>query len=235
MNTKTLSVLLVGFSLLAGCGSPATSAPPTQSQFIALTPTLFIPNATPGALTVTPGDLTGVPTLTSTPDPNLPNVCTDPQMMALIDSLKSAVLTSDGTLLGSLVSPPRGLDVAFFRDGNVINYDPEQAQFLFETTFQANWGTEPGSGAEKIGSFHDVVVPELVKAFNQPYTLHCNELKHGGATYEPAWPYDGDFYSVYFPGTEANGLMDWHTWAVGVEYVNAKPHIYALMPFFWEP
>jgi hypothetical protein len=235
MNTKTLSVLLVGFALLAGCGSPATSASPTQSQFIALTPTLFIPNATPAALTVTPGGLTGVPTLTSTPDPNLPNVCTDPQMTALIDSLKSAVLTSDGTLLSSLVSPPRGLDVAFFRDGNVINYDPEQAKFLFETTFKANWGTEPGSGAEKIGSFHDVVVPELVKAFNQPYTLHCNELKHGGATYEPTWPYDGDFYSVYFPGTEANGLLDWHTWAVGVEYVNAKPQIYALMPFFWEP
>jgi hypothetical protein len=98
-----------------------------------------------------------------------------------------------------------------------------------------NWGTEPGSGAEKIGSFHDVVVPELVKAFNQPYSLHCNELKHGGATYEPEWPYQGDFYSIYFPGTEANGFMDWHTWVVGVEYVNSKPLIYGLTQFFWEP
>jgi len=235
MKTKTPLILLIGFALLAGCASPATPTTPTQSQFITLTPTLFTPNATPGALTLTPGDLTAVPNFTSTPDPNLPNVCIDPQVTALIDSLKSAGLTSDGTLLSSLVSPPRGMDVAFFRDGNVINYNSEQAKFLFETTFEVNWGTEPGSGAEKIGSFHDVVVPELVKAFNQPYTLHCNELKHGGATYELAWPYDGDFYSVYFPGTEANGLLDWHTWVVGVEYVNNKPYIYALMQFFWEP
>ena len=145
------------------------------------------------------------------------------------------MLTSDGPLLSSLVSQPRGLDVAYFRDGTVINYRPDQARFLFETTFEVNWGPAPGSGLDEIGSFHDVVVPELVKAFNQPYTLHCNELKHGGATYEVSWPYQGDFYSVYFPGTDVNGLMDWHTWAVGIEYVNNKPYLYALIPFFWEP
>jgi hypothetical protein len=233
MTTKTLSILLIGFALLAGCASPATPAPPTQSQFVTLTPTLFIANGTPAVLT--PGASTVSPNLTFTPAVSHPNVCTDPQVTALIDSLKSAVLASDGTLLSSLVSPVRGMDVAYFRDGTVINYKPEQIKFLFETTFQVNWGTEPGSGAEKTGSFHDVVVPELVKAFNQPYTLHCNELKHGGATYEPEWPYQGDFYSVYFPGTEANGSLDWHTWVVGVEYVNTKPLIYALMQFFWEP
>ena len=145
------------------------------------------------------------------------------------------MLNADGALLSSLVSPSRGLDAANFRDGNVINYTPEQAKFLFETTFEVNWGAAPGSGADKIGSFHDVIVPELVKAFNQPYTLHCNELKHGGATYEVSWPYQGDFYSIYFPGTETNGSMDWHTWAVGIEYINSKPYIYALIPYFWEP
>lgn len=232
MKIKILLTLLVAFTLLAGCGSPATPVP-TQSQFIPITPTLSIPTGTPAALT--PGEPTATSNVTSTPDPNRPNVCTDPQVTALIDSLKSAVLTSDGKLLSSLISPERGMDVAFFRDGTVINYKPEQAQFLFETTFEVPWGTEPGSGAEKIGSFHQVVVPELVEAFNQPYTLHCNELKYGGVTYEPVWPYQGDFYSIHFPGTEANGFMDWHTWVVGVEYVNNKPHIYGLMQFFWEP
>ena len=145
------------------------------------------------------------------------------------------MLNADGPLFSSLVSPTRGLDAASFRDGNVVNYTPEQAKFLFETTFEVNWGAAPGSGADKVGSFHDVIVPELVKAFNQPYTLHCNELKHGGATYEVSWPYQRDFYSVYFPGTEPNGSMDWHTWAVGIEYINSKPYIYALIPYFWEP
>jgi len=231
MTTKTLSLLLIGFALLAGCAAPA--APATQPLFTTVTPTLSIIIGTPGALT--PGPLTAIPNVTLTPAAGTPNVCIDPQVMAMIDSLKSAVLTSDGTLLSSVVSSERGMDVAFFRDGNVINYRPDQAKFLFETTFEVNWGTEPGSGAEKIGSFHAVVVPDLVKAFNQPYTLHCNELKHGGATYEPEWPYEGNFYSVYFPGTETNGFLDWHTWAVGVEYVNNKPYIYALVPFFWEP
>ncbi|HAV77996.1 MAG TPA: hypothetical protein DCX53_11660, partial [Anaerolineae bacterium] len=154
-------------------------------------------------------------------------------MIVLIDSLKQSMLTADGTLLSSLVSPG-GMEVRYYRDGSVIKYLPTQAQFLFTTTFEANWGNDPGSGLEKTGSFHDVVVPDLVKIFNQPYTIHCNELRHGGATYELSWPYDKDFYSIYFPGTEEFGFLNWHTWVVGLEYDNGKPSVYALMQFFWE-
>jgi hypothetical protein len=232
MNTKALSMFLIGLILLTGCASPATPtplpvlAPPT----FAITPTLFPLTLTPGAVTPLPGV-----TVTAAAPASTSGICTDPQVTALIDSFKKAVLNSDGVLLSSLVSPTRGMDVAFFRDGTVITYDQQHAKFLFETTFEVDWGAQPGSGAEKKGSFHDVVVPELVKAFNQPYTLYCNELKHGGATYKVEWPYQGDFYSVYFPGTEANGNLDWHTWVIGVEYVNGKPYIYALMQLFWEP
>jgi len=144
------------------------------------------------------------------------------------------MLTADGALLSSLVSP-NGMEVRYFRNGTAITYTPHQAGFLFETTFEANWGPEPGSGLDKTGSFHDVIVPDLVRIFNQPYTLHCNEVKHGGATYEVTWPYQKDFYSIHFTGTEQYGFLDWHTWVVGVEYNNNKPLIYALMNFFWEP
>jgi hypothetical protein len=242
-----LAALLMGCLLLAACAPSATASPvPTVSVVATLppqnTPTLFIPTETPVVSLPTNVASTAIPTATLSvsspvaPSPNTnPNICSDPQATALIDSLKKAMLTSDGPLFASLVSPQRGLDAANFRDGTVINYRPDQAKFLFETTFEVNWGPAPGSGAEKIGSFHDVIVPELVKAFNQPYELHCNELKHGGATYEVTWPYQGDFYSIYFPGTQANGLMDWHTWGVGIEYANNKPYLYALIPYFWEP
>jgi hypothetical protein len=210
MNTKMLSAFLIGFILLAtvvtACAAPAAQAPATPT-FLALP--------------------------TSTPNPA--TVCGDPQVTAMIDSFKKAILTSDGMLLSSLVSPSRGMDVAFFRDGTVITYKPEHAKFLFETTFEVDWGAEPGSGAMKRGSFHDVVVPELARIFNQPYTLHCNELKHGGATYELAWPYQSEYYSIHFPGTQANGNLDWQTWVMGVEYVSGKPYVYALIQFFWEP
>ena len=238
---KTLSTTLLGLILLTSCSSPS-STPTPATPTLAVAPitsaqptATFIATETPSLLTPTSGSFTALPALTATPPPAASNICADPQATALIDSLKASMLKSDGSLLSSLVSPPRGLDVAFFRDGTVINYRPDQAKFLFETTFEVNWGPAPGSGAEKIGSFHDVVVPELVKAFNQQYTLHCKELKHGGATYEVSWPYQGDFYSIYFPGTDANGFMDWHTWAVGIEYVKGKPYLYALIPFFWEP
>jgi hypothetical protein len=243
MNIKLIMpALLIGFTLLTACAStnpatPTLAQAPTIPSLPQATGTI-ITTDTPALPTATSGSVvsTAIPTLTlSVPSPVASNICADPQVTALIDSLKTAMLNSDGPLLSSLVSPQRGLDVARFRDGTVITYRPDQAKFLFETTFEVNWGPAPGSGLEEIGSFHDVVVPELVKAFNQPYTLHCNELKHGGATYEVSWPYEGDFYSVHFPGTEVNGFMDWHTWAVGVEYVNNKPYLYALIPYFWEP
>lgn len=239
-----ITALLLSFVLLTACAAPSPATPtlaqaptipslPQATGTVITTDTPVLPIASP---TSGSGASTAIPTLTlSIPSPATANICADPQVTALIDSLKTAILNSDGPLLSSLVSPQRGLDVAFFRDGTVINYRTDQAKFLFETTFEVNWGAAPGSGLDEIGSFHDVVVPELVKAFNQPYTLHCNELKHGGATYEVSWPYEGDFYSVYFAGTEPNGFMDWHTWGVGIEYVNNKPYLYALIPYFWEP
>ena len=145
------------------------------------------------------------------------------------------MLNSDGTSLASLVSPTSGMDVRWIRNGMVVNYQPSQAKFLFETTFEVDWGAHPGSGEPKVGAFHDVIVPELIEVFNQSYTLHCNELKHGGATYELSWPSDKDFFSIYFPGTAVNGNLDWHTWVAGIEYVNGKPYLYALTQFFWEP
>jgi len=233
MNTRTLSILLIGFALLAGCTLPSTPIPPTPTPLAFPTSTLFIASPTPGSLT--PGAVTPAPGVTAPPPANPSSICNDPQVTALIDSFKSAIQKGDGALLSSLVSPARGMDVAYFRDGAVITYDQNHAKFLFETTYQVDWGAEPGSGAAKRGSFHDVVIPKLRESFNQAYTLHCNELSHGGATYELKWPYQGEFYSVYFPGTEANGNMDWHNWVMGIEHANGKPYVYALMQFFWEP
>ena len=234
MNTKRFAVFLMASILLEGCVLSASQAPAATPTFLALpTSTLFI--GTPSSGTPAPGGSTALPGGSVTAPANPSTICNDPQVTALIDSFKSAILKADGQLLSTLVSPSRGMDVAYFRDGTVITYKPEHAKFLFETTFQVDWGTEPGSGALKRGSFHDVIVPALTSFFAQPYTLHCNELKHGGATYEMEWPYQGEYYSLHFPGTQANGNMDWQTWVMGIEYVSGKPYVYALIQFFWEP
>jgi len=204
-----------------------TPIPPSPTVTVAATVSIP-PTAIP---------LTGVP-LTSVPPTQPPPAafCSDPQVTALISSLKAALQTSNGTLLGSLISPAHGTDVRYYRDGRVVNYDSEHAKFLFETTFVVDWGLAPGSGLPTKGSFHDLVVPALLAVFNKSYTLTCNQIVVGGTTYNAAWPYPGvKFYSVYYPGTEANGNMDWHTWLVGSEYVAGKPYLYALMQFQWEP
>jgi len=232
MNQKTiLPVLVIGVFLLSGCsiGSPAVPSSTTPaSDFMNIVST-----ETP--IQVIVATFTPVYTPTATPVPPVAsNVCSDPAVASLIDSLKTSMLSADGALFSSLVTP-NGMEVRYFRNGNAIIYTPYQASFLFETTFAPNWGDDPASGIEKMGSFHDVIVPELVKIFSLPYTMHCNEIRHGGASYEVTWPYQKDFYSIHFTGTEQNGYLDWHTWVVGVEYVNNKPLIYALMNFFWEP
>src|ERR1044071_4396373 len=174
MNTKTLFMTFIGFVLLTGCTLPASTVPPPTPTPLAFpTSTLFIASPTPSSLT--PGPVTPAPGVTEAPPANATSICNDPQVTALIDSFKSAILKSDGALLSSLVSPSRGMDVAYFRDGTVITYDQNHARFLFDTTYQVDWGAEPGSGAAKRGAFHDVVVPKLRESFNQPYTLQCNE------------------------------------------------------------
>jgi len=228
---RILCTILLGTILLTGCSLPGFSSP---------TPTLV---AAPALVFITTETASPVPAFTATPiftptatsiPPVAPTICTDPQVTALIDSLKSSMLTANGALLSSLVSP-NGMEVRYFHNSAPVTYTSYQAQFLFETTYQANWGPHPASGQEKKGAFHDVIVPDLARIFNTPYTLHCNEIRHGGASYNISWPYAKDFYSIYYAGTEQNGYLDWHTWVVGVEYVNGRAYIYALIQFFWEP
>jgi hypothetical protein len=228
---KTFYAILVGSILLAGCSLPGSA---TATPTIAAPAIIFITTETASPAPAFTAAPIFTPTFTPIP-PVAANFCTDPQVTALVDSLKSAMLNENGSLLSSLVSP-NGMEVRYFHNSDEpMKYSAYQATFLFETTYVADWGEHPASGQEKKGSFHDVVVPELKKIFNLPYSLHCNEIRHGGASYPISWPYQKDFYSIYYAGTEPNGNLDWNTWVVGIEYVNAKPFVYALTQFFWEP
>ncbi len=230
MNNKLTSILLIGLFFLTGCGLMGNT-PPTPTA-PAPAPLVFVTTETASPI---PSAALPVVTATATTLPPVAaNVCADAQVTTLIDALKRAMLNQDGALLSSLVSP-NNMEVRWVRYGNIVTYTREQALFLFETTFEANWGDEPGSGAPKQGAFHDVIVPDMLKVLNQPYTLHCNEIRHGGASYDISWPYKKDFYSIYFAGTDQYGYLDWHTWVAGIEYVDGKPYIYALIQYFWEP
>ena len=212
-----------------GTPLPTAPVPATVTQIIPPAVTQVPPTTAPIPFTATPSPIPATATPASL------DICTDPQAATLLASFKTAILTSDGALLSSLVSPTHGMDVRYFRNGKVVNYDQEHARFLFETTYQANWGIAPGSGADVVGPFHEILVPDLLKVFGQIYTLKCNNIQAGGAAYNIFWPYKGTYYSAFFAGTQANGGLDWRTWVIGIEYANGKPFIYAIMQFFWEP
>jgi hypothetical protein len=215
--------------------TPTVRAHPTRTPSPAVTP-LASPLATGVATTSLPAIATTIPTAAPATVAPTADFCSDAKVLALINSLKSALLTANGQSLASLVSPTHGVDARLYRNGRVVNYDQEHAQFLFQSTFAVNWGAAPASGLETTGSFHEVILPALLDVFGKNYTLTCNQLDVGGTTYQTSWPYAGiRFYSVYFPGTAPNGALDWRTWVLGMHYVNAKPYLYAIMQFFWEP
>jgi hypothetical protein len=222
---KKIFLILICLTLMA-CSAPTPPVTPTQ-----------ISTATvPATFTLTP---TVVNTLspTQTPFPTSPpDFCADVRGSDLIKSFSQAIANQDGALLASLVSPSYGMDVRYYRNGNVINYDVEHAKFVFETTFEADWGLSFGSGEETKGSFQEIVLPSLQRVFTANSLVICSQIQTGGVTYIPEWQYPAmNFYSVYFVGTEEFGNLDWETWAVGMDNIAGKPYIAALTHFVWEP
>ena len=227
-------VLTLSILTFTACSIPVDAAPP---------PTALMPD-TPQPTLIAPATFTPIPALTqvatSTPTVFAPVAdlpfCEDPRGRELLTSFSAAIASKDGALLASLVSPSFGMDVRYYRDGNLVNYDVEHAKFVFETTFQADWGLSFGSGESTLGSFQEIILPALQKVFIPSSTIECNQIKLGGVTYQALWPYaDLNYYSVHFPGTEINGRLDWQTWAVGMDNVAGRPYIAALIHYEWEP
>ncbi len=256
---KPIAPLFV-LSLVCALATACTLPGAAPNALILATPTLLPPS--PAFPTPVPATATGlaVPTLlagTAVPDPFVTQAavtqivvprpavtetqvpaatfCADSQPTALINSLKTALQTGNGSLLASLVSPTHGMDARLYRNGRIVNYDQTHAKFLFESTYSLDWGPAPGSGMETMGSFHQTIIPDLLAVFSKNYTLTCDQIQVGGASYQATWPYSGiNYYSVYYPGSTSGG-NDWHTWLLGMHYAGGKAYLYAIMQFKWEP
>jgi hypothetical protein len=237
MKLKIFFLMLI-FLPLASCSAPVDVAPPPT----ALPLSSPVGTASPQPALIVPPTFTPLSVATQPATSTLPvataslSFCDEPRSRELINSFSKAIAAKDGPLLASLVSPASGMDVRFYRDGNVVNYDLEHAKFVFETTFQADWGLSYGSGESTLGSFQEIILPSLQQVFTSNAVVVCNQIKVGDVTYQPVWPYtDLNYYSVHFPGTDPNGGLDWQTWVVGMDNVGGKPYLAALVHFVWEP
>ncbi len=161
--------------------------------------------------------------------------CADSRVTTFLSEFRIAILTSDGEALSEMVSPAHGMDVWMWNSGNAINYDAEHARFMFESTFVHNWGAHPASGQDTKGSFHEVVLPELVEAFNTSFESRCNDAVV--SSYGEPWPAryaNVNFYQIVHAGTPGVEL-DWIVWLVGVENVGGRPYLFSLIHFIWTP
>ncbi|RPI83915.1 MAG: hypothetical protein EHM41_14740 [Chloroflexi bacterium] len=163
--------------------------------------------------------------------------CSDPQVTDLLKDFAGAISAEEGETLSSLISPEHGLYVQYFHTGTAPNYSPEEARFVFSSSYVTNWGIHPASGLEVRGTFHEEVLPKIQEVVESDNEIGCGEMLVPGVSYEAAWPTqyrNFNFYSIHKPGTPGMEL-DWRTWVVGIEYVNGDPYLVSLLQYFWEP
>lgn len=163
--------------------------------------------------------------------------CADARVPSLLDQVGQALNDQNGEALATLVSPIHGLDVTYFRTGKTANYTPDETRFLFTSEYQMNWGTQPASGLQVKGTFHEQVLPQLVEVLGSPHERICNQPRLGGASYAYTWPAQHryiNFYSLYKPGPTGQELA-WRTWLAGIEYFGGQPYLFSLIHLFWEP
>jgi hypothetical protein len=163
--------------------------------------------------------------------------CSDSRINTLLTNFGNALEISNGEALASLVSPAHGMIVSLWRNGNPITFDREHARWVFDSTFEHNWGSAPASGLDTIGSFQVKVLPWLQDVFNASYSLTCDSLGVAPQYGSNPWPVEYanvNYYTVYKPGTPGVDL-DWRYWLVGVEYVQGQPFVFAVIHYAWEP
>jgi hypothetical protein len=164
--------------------------------------------------------------------------CSDARVTTLIQNLESAVTGTNDDVLASLVHSRHGLDARLWRYGTVANYTPEEASWVFESEYEVNWGPAPGSGESTLGTFGEALLPFLQEVFGANYTTHCNDLLALDTISVESWPQEYkniNFYTVYKPGSDKYGGLDWRAWTIGIEYVEGKPYLFSLIHYQWEP
>jgi hypothetical protein len=164
--------------------------------------------------------------------------CADPQVAVLLENFFLALQTENGESLAGLISPVHGLDLRYFHYGTLANYTPEEALWVFESSYEMLWGNAAGSGLVVQGTFREIPLPRLLEVFGAEHQLLCNDIGQLNAFAQTPWlpEYENiNFYQVYKPGTEQYGGLDWLAWLVGVEYVNGKPYLFSLTGFEWTP
>jgi hypothetical protein len=160
--------------------------------------------------------------------------CADARVQTLIEQLKGSLNQSNGDMFASLIGSKHGAAINFWRDVPAVNYTNVTARNIFTDTTVYNWGTGPAAGPTgTMGTFAQIVQPDMVDVFNSSYQLGCDNPSYATMFVNP-WPYTNiHFYSITKPPT--SNVFDWKVWLIGFEYVEGVPYLYGTVHYVWEP
>ncbi len=162
--------------------------------------------------------------------------CDDPRLTRLVLGFRRAVATADGTALQRVTSPVRGLSLQQDETNIAVVIAWTDLASIFVSQAPRAWGENDMSEEPVVGSFRAQMLPTLQRAVGGPGNQAvCGSLLTGGSAATYAWP-EGFAaltpVSLYVPSTD--GTNDWVTWAAGVEYLDEKPYVVALVRYQYE-
>jgi hypothetical protein len=148
--------------------------------------------------------------------------CNDSNLTAVIRQFMRAVANTDSATLQEIVSPVRGLLVRQRTDGPVVRFGPDEAGGVFTSSASKDWG----GGDFNTGPFKKVILPSLR---DDVAGKGAQEKCVGADRHELGWPDDfAGFTLVSFTQPHpASGPP--HTTVAGLEYVDGKPYVAALV------
>ena len=160
--------------------------------------------------------------------------CDDLRVLDLLARLTQALTIRAGDGLAELVSPGRGLIVRHDAWNPEVHFEAGAVRDLFKDTSYYDWGIVRDSQVPILGTFSEIILPKLDTVLNAAPQVSCNLLGVGSSAREPAWPTEYqnlNFYSFYRRAPEPGNRLNWHTWAVGIEYVGGQPYVAVLVHF----
>jgi hypothetical protein len=160
--------------------------------------------------------------------------CSDPQVVAVLERLGEAILDRDGRALAALASPRRGLVIRHDWWNPEVILPPADLPEIYASETVVLWGASDTPGAPIQGTFSQVIAPMLEDVFAEDAEVTCNSLRTGSTSGEVRWPGEYtnlNFYAFYRPANQPGSQLTWHTWAVGIEYVDGRPWVTVLVHY----
>ena len=160
--------------------------------------------------------------------------CEDGRVNILIETFVSGLVNQDGEAFSRTIHPERGLILRHDWWNPDVKYLPNSVNGIFSDLTEIDWGVLGGSEFHILGSFRQVILPQMEDVFSVTPEVKCNEMIAGVTTQIAIWPTEFDnmnFYVFYRSSPEGGNKYDWRTVAMGIEYVNNQPYISVVIQY----